>query len=163
MSLTAPYRQLLDELCPDDQRPAPRPAPPLGARARARLHHVALDRRLADGATTADDRELTVRAWQITRPSARERLAAALDRVLTEASRPHPRLGTPVPICHEEVEVSRGEIVRLAARLRDPRPVHPRGVALLRGLLTDGTGPLYVWCPNDELYRRLRRASFALD
>jgi hypothetical protein len=162
MSLTAPYRMLLDELCPEHDRLAGLPVPALGPRALATLRHSVLDRRLADGESTTHARELTVRAWQITRPGARERLATALDAILLEAERPREGRSAAVRVCREEVDVSRSEIIRLAARLREARPVQPRGVALLRGLLTDGTGPLYVWCPNDELYRRLRRAALAL-
>jgi hypothetical protein len=167
MSFATPYRQLLDQLL-DDSRPdaghrAATRAPALRSRALATLRHAELDRRLADGADTTDDRELIVRAWQITRPSARERLATALDAILTDAERPRRARGTSVPICREEVAVARDEIVRLVERLRDQRPVRPRGVALARRLLTDGTGPLYVACANDELWRRLHRAAAALD
>ena len=163
MTFATPYRQLLDDARPDaGHRVATRP-PALRARGLATLRHAALDRRLADGADTTDDRELIVRAWQITRRSAREQLATALDAILIDAERPRRARGARVPVCREEVEVARGEILRLVERLRDLQPVRPRGVALARRLLTDGTGPLYVTSANDELWRRLHRAAAALD
>jgi hypothetical protein len=42
------------------------------------------------------------------------------------------------------VLAAHAEIFELAAALRSPGPVGPRGVALANLLLTDGTGPLYV-------------------
>ena len=161
MSLATPYQSRVE---PDpDRRPALPETPALRARALACLHQAALDRRLAKGAGTAGDRALTARAWQITRASARESLAATLDAILIDVDRPRPPLSARVSPCRDEVRVACGEIRRVAARLRDPSPVRPRGVALVRCLLTDGTGPLYVPSANDELYRQIRRAAAALD
>jgi hypothetical protein len=162
MPLATPHRRPLDDSAAAGRRVAT-PAPVLTARALATLRHFALDRRLAAGADTADDRQLTARAWQITRASARERIATALDAILIDAKRPRPEQGVTVRVCREEVEVARDEILRLAERLRDRRPVRPRGVALARQLLADGAGPLYVASPNDELWRHVRRAAAALD
>jgi hypothetical protein len=93
----------------------------------------------------------------------RERLAAALEAVLVDAALPRSERSPALRICRAEVAVARGEILRVAERLRDPRPVHPCGVALVRRLLTDRAGPLYAASPNDELWRRLRRAAVELD
>jgi hypothetical protein len=161
-SLATPYREPHDDPLQASRRAAT-PAPVLPARALATLRHSALDRRLAAGAETTADRQLTARAWQITRRSARARVAAALDAILIDAERPRPEQGARVRVCREEVEVARPEIVRLAERLRDRRPVRPRGVALVRQLLADGAGPLYSASPNDELWRHVRRAVAALD
>lgn len=164
MSVSTSYRRTTDDYRLDaGARAATRNAPSLPARALAAVRHAALDRRLADGADTAEHRQLTARAWQITRASACQRLAAALDAIVIDVERPGPARSARARICREEVEVARAEIGRLAERLRDPRPVRPRGVALARRLLTDGTGPLYVASANDELYRQLRRATVALD
>jgi hypothetical protein len=145
-----------------EDRDAP-DVPTLRARVLASLRHGALDRRLADGEDAGDDRELSVRAWQLTRPRARMRLANTLEAILTEVEQPRGRRSASVPACREEVEVARGEMVWLAERLRDPRPVRARGVLLVRGLLSDGNSPLFVASPNDELWRQARRASAALD
>jgi HAMP domain-containing protein len=161
-SPATPYRRPRDNGLEAGRRAATA-APVLPARAFAMLRHSALDRRLAAGADATGDRQLAVRAWQITRTSVRERVAAALDAILIDAERPRPHHGAAVCVCGEEVEVARDEILRLAERLRDRRPVRPRGVALARQLLTDGVGPLYVASPNDELWRQVRRAVAALD
>ncbi len=172
MSFANPYRTLLDEARHEAHHDTPRhdrrdrdrdAAPAARARAVASMRRLALDRRLAEGAAIADDPALTARAWQITRLAARRRLASSLVGLLREVDRPMRARGAIVPICRAEVDVARDEIVLLAERLRDPRPVRPRGVALVRRLLTDGCGPLYVASPNDELWRQLRRAMTALD
>lgn len=160
MSFTAPYRQLLD----DARVAAPErsaSAPALARRLRAWLRQDALERRLLDG--EAGDGLLGARTWQLTRPRACERIAGTLDAVLAEAAAPPVWHGAAVPVRGEEVAVARDELVRIAERLRDPRPVRPRGVVMLRRLLRDGNGPLYAPSANDELWRRLRRAAIALD
>jgi hypothetical protein len=161
MSVATPYRPSLQSSGLDSGRGGT-DAPALTARALARLRHAALDRRLADGTDTTDHRELTVRAWQITRARERQRVATALEAILIDAERPRPKRREALRICREEVEVARAEMLHLAERLRDPRPVRPRGVALVRRLLTDETGPLYVASPNDELWRQVRRAAVEL-
>jgi hypothetical protein len=144
-----------------------RSTPGLGDRVRARLHQGALDRRLAggdEGRGGREDRELAARAWQLTRRGARERLACALDGILVELDE-QPRIvfTAAVPVDRQEAEVARGELIRLAERLRDERPVAAQGVARVRRLLSDGSGPLYAPGGNDALWQALRRASFALD
>jgi hypothetical protein len=161
MSFTTPYRQLLDDArVAAPERPAS-PAPAPSRRLLAWLRQGSLERRLLDG--VAGDGLLGARAWQLTRPRACERVAGALDAVLAEAAGPVARGGSAVPVRREEVTVARDEIVRVAERLRDPRPVRPRGVVMLRRLLRDGNGPLYAPSANDALWRRLRRAAIALD
>ncbi|MGO9753359.1 MAG: hypothetical protein ACLP8S_30390, partial [Solirubrobacteraceae bacterium] len=93
----------------------------------------------------------------------RERLARTFEEILIDIDRWRPERGARVPICRREVEVARCEVQRLAERLRDPRPVGPRGVALAWQLLGDGSGPLYLASANDELHRRVRRARLALE
>ncbi len=142
-------------------RRAERRTPRRAARLRAWTAQERLDRRLLDGEPLAGD--LAVRAWQLTRPRARVQLARALTVVLDEAEAAVARRGAAVPVDRAEVELARDEMVRAIARLRDPRPVRPRGMAMLRCLLADGDGPLYAPSANDELWRRVRRASIALD
>jgi len=165
MPATDAHRELLAEAQAEAPRRLPPPRPALSARARAWLRQDALERRLLDGealtAPTGDD--LAARAWQLTRPRARARMTRTLTGVLLEAGEPAARRGAAVPVRRSEVEVARDEIARVVARLRDPRPVRARGMAMLRRLLTDGDGPLYAPNAEDELWRRVRRASIALD
>ncbi len=51
----------------------------------------------------------------------------------------------------------------LAARLRDGEPVHFRGVAQLRNVLTDGCGPCFTASRPDALRIALENASSCLD
>lgn len=158
--MTAPNHQRLGH--PRVARRGPR-EPGFGARALAAVACVALDRRLTDGAATTGRPLLEARAWQLTRMSERQRLAARLDALLDDVERPARRRIAEVSVCREEVWTARCEILRLAARLRDPQPVRAEGVALACRTLTDGAGPLYHPRANDELYRELRRAVAALD
>jgi hypothetical protein len=142
-----------------------RSKPPLLARVHARLREGALDRRLVAGERAVGDRALAARAWQLTRRGSRMRLANALDAVLAELDGPQRRLlfSSAVPIRRGEAELARSELIRLAERLRDERPVAAQGIALVRRLLCDGSGPLYVPGAEDELWRDVRRAAVALD
>ena len=132
-------------------------------RALARLRRAALDRRPVARVDGTGHRESRARAWLITRPSARDRLAAELEWLLVEAERSWGQRAGGVCLCLEEVEVARDEIARLAQRLRDPYRVCPAGVVLVRWLLADTSGPLFVPSGNDELYRQVRCAAAALD
>jgi hypothetical protein len=152
-----------------DPRAAPRPArgaanaPPLPDRVRARLHACALDARLADGERGDGDALLAARAWQLAHRATRARLACALDNVLAElAGAPGPRAGAAVPVDRREAAIARSELIRLADRLRDGRPIAAKGIAMLRRLLCDGASPLYLPDADDELWRALRRAAIAL-
>ena len=72
----------------------------------------------------------------------RRQLAATLETVLENAEEP-PGPTAAAPLDREAVLGSRRAIVALVARLRAPRPVRPQGVAMVRRLLVDATGPLY--------------------
>ena len=71
----------------------------------------------------------------------------------TAAVRPHRR----------EVLAARTVIETLARRLRAPAPVSARGMAILGGLLTDGTSPLYLPDEPGALGSQLRAAAAALE
>jgi len=53
-------------------------------------------------------------------------------------------------------------LLDVAERLRQPRPVRPEGLALVRALLCDGAGPLYYGEPGD-LRAAARTVLLALD
>ena len=164
-SFAHPYRRLLTD-AREGAAPVARAqrgrTPSRPARLRAWARQERLDRWLLDGeAPTAG--LLAVRAWQLTSPRACARIARTLSAAIDEAQEPRPRRGAAVPVCRDEVDVAHAELVRAIARLRDPRPVRPRGIVMLRRLLADGDGPLYAARANDELWRRVRRASIALD
>ena len=71
----------------------------------------------------------------------------------TAAVRPHRR----------EVLAARTVIEALERRLRAPEPVSARGMAILGGLLTEGTSPLYRPDEPGALGSQLRAAAAALE
>jgi hypothetical protein len=124
------------------QRRSRRPAPVL--RLQVLVHRRRLDRLLAEGRSPATDPQLAIRATQLLRPAVRARLAALLrdavcsldDSALAQYMRPE------VPVAAASVRACAREIEDLAQALTGPSP-RVRGVAIVRGLLTDGDGPLY--------------------
>jgi hypothetical protein len=101
-----------------------------------------LDRRLATGERHDCGGRLAERARFLTGAGSREHLARSLREVVSAAERP-PRGNEIVPLARVEVSASAYELRALASRLQAPAPVDPRGVAEVRLLLTDGSGPLY--------------------
>ncbi len=119
-----------------------RPAPLL--RLKVLVHRGRLDRLLAEGRSPATDAQLAIRADQLSRPATRARLADCLrdavcsldDSALAQYLRPE------VPVAAASVRACAREIEDLARAITGPSP-GVRGVAIVRGLLTDGAGPLY--------------------
>jgi hypothetical protein len=77
---------------------------------------------------------------------ARTRLAENLEDAVLRADRPHAPFSASVPVC-----------------ARAPRPVDPEGMRLVRVLLTDGGGPLYVLAWPGELRAAALRALLTFD
>jgi hypothetical protein len=112
-------------------------------RVRARLRAAELDRRLAGGASPESSVELMLRARRLIRPRERRRLARSLRMLVRSAARPGSGVATP-PLARWDVLEAAAELERLAARLDAEGPVSVRSIALVRLLLTDGAGPLYL-------------------
>jgi hypothetical protein len=72
-------------------------------------------------------------------------------------------LPTATPIHRGAVRECRAELLELAARLYDSRPVTARGVLLVERLVHDGTGPLYGTTDAQRLARDIEVARRALD
>lgn len=142
------------------------PQPSRVDRVRASLDQSALDRRIAAGVPTVDDRRLTARCWQLTRPRTRQHLADALERVIHDSDDMSISYaaGVKTRAAHRDVRSARGELHQLALRLRDDRPVQAAGVALVSLLVADANGPLYVAArePN-RLWQDVHAARDALD
>jgi len=131
-------------------------------RVMASMRRANLDHRLANGERIEQPLMVT-RAWQISRVQERANLASALESVIRDAEVPRRGISAAVPIRRAEVLDAREEIRRLARRLRDPRPAQPKGVALVRQLLTLGDGPLYTAAAPDALRHAVRDATDELD
>ena len=122
-----------------------------------------LDRQIAAGARSSDGTLLAIRGERITSRRQRERVADGLARVVRDAQAVTHGFSAAVHPDRREVLAARTVIAALHRRLRAPEPVTPRGVILLRGLLTDGNGPLYRPREPGALGSRLRAAAAALE
>jgi hypothetical protein len=90
-------------------------------------------------------------------------VAAGLARAVRDAEAASHGFSAAVQPDRREVLAARTVIATLRRRLRAPEPVTARGVILLRGLLTDGNGPLYLPSEPGALGSRLRAAAAALE
>jgi hypothetical protein len=133
----------------------------LRERLSVRLRARQLDRALAAGVSVTESPQLAHRAAALVRADTRTKLAASLRR-LTRGDGRAP-LGNRVEGLPARTEDVRKDLERLAARLVEPGPVAPRGVALTQELLTDGAGPLFWAGSRDDLSARVRGAVDALE
>lgn len=106
---------------------------------------------------------LPLRAATTARASRRRlRLAGCIERAVERSGRPRNGLTAAVTVSPEAFGEARPQLLDLAARLRDPRPVRPEGLAMVRELLCDGASPLYLGAPG-ELRDAAARALRLLD
>jgi hypothetical protein len=131
-------------------------------RLRVLLRRARLDALLIDGADPVAAPELTLRAYQLTRPSHRRQMAAGIDDALATAASRKRRSPSAAPLAREGIAAARPELAELSRRLREEPVAVARGVALARRLLTDGAGPLYVDSGNGALRRAAAEAITAL-
>jgi hypothetical protein len=119
------------------------------------------DRMLAVGVIAAPDSALDVHARRLTTIAEREAVARSLRRSLREARKPLSSW-TARSWIHRPNVVAAAELIdTVTLRLHSPRPVDTRGMARLRLLLSDGTGPLSV-SGRGDLVGRLHAALAAL-
>jgi hypothetical protein len=128
----------------------------------ARLRAAALDRALAAGASPESSVALAVHAQHLHNGAQRSLLARSLRRVgaFSEVSSARHRHA---PLDHGAVRRARAELDALAARLASSEPLDVRGVARVRTLLADGTGPLYCEHEPGRLRRELVATLASLD
>ncbi len=127
-----------------------------------RARASALDHQLAAGASPESSVPLAIHAGRLCGPAERRGLARSLARVVAVSDAPvGRRLKTPV--CRPSVQQARAELAALAGRLTASGPVGVQGVARLRALLADGTGPLYRSAPPERLRHELTEVLLALD
>jgi hypothetical protein len=117
---------------------------PVRLRLRIYLMRGRIDRGIAAGRDCGSTDELTLRARQLTDPGTRRELARSLRRVVDYADRETSRsLITSVMVEPTAVKYGRAALLDLADQLELAHRVSPRGVVLVRGLLSDGVSPLY--------------------
>jgi hypothetical protein len=126
----------------------------LAVRLLARMRAAQYDRQLAVGVTPKTGSALAAHRARITSTAERHALARSLHRILRDA-----RTTSPVRASMNVENIAAAEDVldRVTVRLRAPRPVCSRGMARLRLVLADGTGPLYR-CGSGDLRGRLGAA-----
>ncbi len=115
---------------------------PLLTRLRARAAAARLDREVVAGNVPTPGSPLEVHVARLTSVRERESIARAFRRMLTVTGT-NSRALLRVPIVSHQINGSSGLIDDITMRLHSPRPVHAEGMARLRVLLSDGTGPLY--------------------
>ena len=122
----------------------------------------ALDRQLAAGASPESNVALAVHAGRLCEPAQRRVLARSLTRIIAASDAP---TGRPLraPVCSPAVHRARAELAAVVGRLTATGPVDVQGVARVRTLLADGTGPLYHSAPADDLRIELAAVLTALD
>lgn len=131
----------------------------------SRLRAAALDRELASGASPESSIALAVHARHLCEWAERSVLAQSLTRIAA-AGVADDRPGRPshrIPLSQTAIRRSGAELSAVVARLEAGAPVGVQGVARIRKLLTDGTGPLYQRAAPGRLGRELRAALEAMD
>jgi hypothetical protein len=128
----------------------------------ARVRSSALDHELAAGASPESTVPLAVHAGRLCDPAQRRLLARSLTRIVAASAAPV-RSRLKAPVCCGAVHQARPELAALAGRLSASGPVDVHGVARVRTLLADGTGPLYRPAPAERLRRELAEVLAALD
>jgi hypothetical protein len=126
----------------------------------ARLRSRKFDRELGAGADPAGAPALAAHAARLTTKGARSTVAASIERLL-DAHAYRCRLWGVLPFT-DALGANESELRELADVLRGPAPVYAQGVAKLRWLLADGTGPVYTDRHGEALAAHLREARRAI-
>jgi hypothetical protein len=129
----------------------------------ARLETDRLDRQLARGASPERSVTLALRAQRLARSSTRDALAGSLRRLMSLATSPTARVGGPLPISRQHILEAREDLDFLAETLVAPIPVAAQGVAQVKVLLQDASGPLYRDSARTDLRSVVREAVRALE
>jgi len=131
-------------------------------RVQARLRTSALDEQLAAGASPESSVALALHARHLCRPQQSRLLVRSLTEIATSCEAPS-RRRLRAPVCRHGVTRARAELAAVVDRLAAAGPVDVRGVARIRHLLADGTGPLYRESRPGHLRDELRAALRAMD
>jgi hypothetical protein len=130
--------------------------PSLVARAVARLRADELDHQLAVGVQAPAGSALAVHQARLTSTAEREAIARSLRQAVTDA-RSGAVFSSRIPVHPRNIAAAEELIDRITLRLHSPRPVSARGMARLRRVLSDGSGPFY-WYGKGDLSGRLGAA-----
>jgi hypothetical protein len=120
------------------------PSPSLGSRVIARLFAARLDQVVDACAPVRPGSAAAVHIARLTSAAERQQLAASLRSVVRDANAPPAGLSARVAVHRDRVIAASALIDTVIITLSSPLPVRARGVARVRLLLTDGSGPLYA-------------------
>ena len=137
------------------------PRPSLRSRLTARLRADRYDRLLAVGVPAPEGSALAAHEARLTSTAEREAIARSLRATVADARGRGLLLSSRVPLNVPNIVAAEDVIDAITLRLHSPRPVSARGMARLRQILGDGTGPLYRYGRGD-LRGRLGAALAAL-
>ena len=137
--------------------------PTLEDRVIARMLARSLDRELAAGAPAHLSGAHAARLGQLTTDRTRRAVANGLDRLVERADAPSSRFQRTGAPCREQVREATETMRAIAARLRSAEPLEARGIARLRTLLSDPTGPFYTPVQADSLAVALHETIRLLD
>jgi hypothetical protein len=141
--------------------PEARPRPTLAARLTARILADRLDRLIAVGVPAPAGSVLAAHEARLESTAERETIAQSLRTALADANGRGLLLSSRIPLHVPNITAAQDMIEAVTLRLQSPRPVNARGVARLRQILSDGTGPFYRYGRGD-LRGRLGAALAAL-
>lgn len=136
------------------------PRPSVVARVIARLRAEKFDRQLAVGVPAPAGGALAAHQARLTSAAEREAVARSLRQAVHD-SHTGAVFSSRIPVHPRNVAAAEDLIDTITLRLHSPAPVNARGMARLRRVLTDGSGPLY-WYGEGDLGGRLGAALAAL-
>jgi hypothetical protein len=132
-------------------------------RAIAKLLASSLDSQLAAGRRPESTRLLATRAQQLVSPPLRRKLVQGWEHVL-ELSTQAPVARSPrVPLLRQLIRDAEPDLRDMLVQLSTPLPTSARGVAMVRAMLTDATGPLFNRHGSSDLRTAVRAAIAQLD
>jgi hypothetical protein len=135
--------------------------PRLATRMAAYLRRFKLDRALSEGADPSSSGLLAARAAQLAGQSTRADVATGLERMALSIVDPPSR--TRVRPSRQAALANQSMLLDLAAALRRGGPLYARGIAKLRMIVVDGTGPAYTDRRGEALARALELAAAGLN
>lgn len=141
--------------------PAAMPRPSMAARLIARFRAGRLDRLIAVGVPAPVGSAQAAHEERLTSTAEREAIAWSLRRAVDDARGRGVLMSSRLPLHVPNITAAADVITAVTLRLHSPRPVNARGMARLRQILSDGTGPLYRYGRGD-LPGRLGAALAAL-
>ncbi|AQT82813.1 hypothetical protein B1R94_13725 [Mycolicibacterium litorale] len=119
------------------------PRATLATRLRAKIFAGRLDQDIEAGIVPLPGSPLALHMARLTAVDEREALAHSLRQALADLDHGRPGFTPRIPAHPQRLAACRDVVDDITLLLHSPRPVRARGVARLRMLLSDGTGPLY--------------------